>query len=376
MSDKVRLKVAFVMGKMDSGGKKTLAMQYFLNFDPEACKVHFICDSDSNSVPEDEIAENGGVVHYIAPYQRILENMSDMKRIFKEEQFDVVHAFNSTMNLFSLLVAKSTGVPVRISESLSMAHEREPKTYLKLFLRKFSGLFATHLMSCGEDCGRWQFGDRRFGSGDVAVFKTAIDSKKCSFDPDLRKSVRGELGISEDDLVVGFIGRFVPQKNPVFLMEVMREVLSLDYSAKMVLVGDGELKGEMFSVLDPEENESVKYLGRREDIVGFYQAMDCFLLPSLYEGLPVVGLEAQCAGCEVFFSDEVTREAAFCDLGHFLPLSWSPEEWANEVVGSCKSRSERMSNAAACIDAGYDSGAEAKRLQAYYADAIGLLRYK
>lgn len=376
MSNKARLKIAFVMGKMDSGGKKTLAMQYFLNFDSETCEVHFVCDRDSNSVPEDEIVENGGVVHYVAPYQRILENMSGMRRIFKEEQFDVVHAFNSTMNLFPLFVAKSVGVPVRISESLSMAHEREPKTYLKLFLRRFSGLFATHFMSCGEDCGRWQFGNRRFDSGDVAVFKTAIDSKKYSFDPGLRKSVRRELGISEDDFVIGFIGRFAPQKNPVFLMEVMREVLSLDPSAKMILVGDGNLKGEMFSVLDPEGNKSIKYLGRREDIVGFYQAMDCFLLPSLYEGLPVVGLEAQCAGCEVFFSDEVTREAAFCDLGHFLPLSWPPEEWANEIVGSRKSKSDRASKVTACIRAGYDSSAEAMRLQAYYADAIDLSRSK
>lgn len=376
MSDKARLKVAFIMGKMDSGGKKTLAMQYFLNFGPGVCEVHFICDKDSNAVPEGEIAENKGFVHYVAPYQRILENMSDMKRIFDEEQFDVVHAFNSTMNLFSLFVAKRSGIPVRISESLSMAHEREPKTYLKLFLRKFSGLFATHYMSCGEDCGRWQFGDRRFDSGDVAVFKTAIDSKKYAYDSALRKSVRNELGISEDDFVVGFIGRFAPQKNPVFLMEVMSEVLLLEPSAKMVLVGDGDLKGEMFSVLDPKECDAVKYLGRREDIVGFYQAMDCFLLPSLYEGLPVVGLEAQCAGCEVFFSDEVTREAAFCDLGHFLPLSRSPKEWASEIVESCEPKRERASRVTACIDAGYDSGAEAKRLQAYYVDALNLSRCK
>ena len=171
MASKWPMKVAFIMGKMDSGGKKTLAMQYFLNFNPAKVEVHFVCDADSNAVPADEIGAHGGRVHMIAPYQNIAKNMADMRALFRREGFDILHAYNSTMNLFSLCVAKKCGIPMRISESLSMANEREAKTALKLVLRRLLKLYATHYMSCGEDCGRWQFGDALFDAGRVDVFR-------------------------------------------------------------------------------------------------------------------------------------------------------------------------------------------------------------
>lgn len=365
------IKVAFVEGKMNSGGKKTLSMQYFLNFDPAEVEVHFICDSDSNAVPTEEIEAHGGQVHIIAPYQSIAKNMSDMAGVFKRERFDVLHAYNSTMNLFPLFVAKKCGIPVRISESLSMANEREPKTVLKLILRRFSRLFATHYMSCGEDCGRWQFGDDLFDAGKVDVFKTAIDSRKNSFDSTLRAKTRVELGLADDELLAGFIGRFAAQKNPMFLMEVVGELCKLNPKVKFLLIGDGEYKENMFAYMNANGfADRVIYLGRREDIVGFYQAMDCFLLPSLYEGLPVVGLEAQCAGVDVFFSSEITPEASFCELGHFLPLNDGPKKWAAEINDVFVNEKERKSRTDECIAVGFDSRAEALRLQDYYANAL------
>ena len=291
--------------------------------------------------------------------------------VFKREQFDVLHAYNSTMNLFPLLVAKKCGIPVRISESLSMANEREPKTMLKLILRRFSRFYATHYMSCGEDCGRWQFGDALFNEGKVDVFKTAIDSRKNSFDSALRAKTRAELGLADDELLVGFIGRFAAQKNPMFLMEIVGELCRFKPKAKFLLIGDGEYKEQMFAYMNANGfADRVMYLGRREDIVGFYQAMDCFLLPSLYEGLPVVGLEAQCAGVDVFFSSEITPEAAFCELGHFLPLSIGAEGWVEEINAACACGKERRSRTDECIAAGFDSRVEALRLQSYYANAL------
>lgn len=365
------IKVAFIEGKMNSGGKKTLTMQYFLNFDPKKVDIHFICDSDSNAIPVQEIERHGGHVHVITPYQSIFKNMSDMETVLRNEDFDVLHAFNSTMNVFPLRVAKKCGIPVRISESLSMANELEPKTFLKLILRKFSKVYATHYMSCGEDCGRWQFGDELFEAGGVDVFKTAIDSRKNSFDSALRKKVRSELGIAEDELLAGFIGRFAAQKNPLFLMEVVGELCKLNPKVRFLLIGDGEYKEQMLSFMEGSGfADRVIYLGRREDIVGFYQAMDCFLLPSLYEGLPVVGLEAQCAGADVFFSTEITPEASFCELGHFLPLNNGAKKWAEEINATYLAGKARRSYAEECIAAGFDSEAEARKLQDYYAKAL------
>ena len=157
----------------------------------------------------------------------------------------------------------------------------------------------------------------------------------------------------------------------MFLMEVAKELVSLNSKARLLLVGDGDFRGQMLSYVEQNGfSNRVIYLGRREDIVGYYQAMDCFLLPSLYEGLPVVGLEAQCAGVDVFFSGEVTPEAAFCELGHFLPLTDGAKRWAEVINDVCAAKRERWSRADECIAAGFDSHTEAHRLQDYYANAL------
>ena len=117
------MRAAIIVGKMDSGGKKNLIMEYYRHIDRNKIQFDFICDSDSQAIPKQEITDLGGRIYKITPYQYILQNMADMTRIFKQNQYKVVHAYNSTMNLFPMAVAKYCKVPVRISESLSMAHE-------------------------------------------------------------------------------------------------------------------------------------------------------------------------------------------------------------------------------------------------------------
>jgi len=154
-------------------------------------------------------------------------------------------------------------------------------------------------------------------------------------------------------------------------MEVVGELCKLNPKAKFLLIGDGEYKEQILTYMDANSfTDRVMYLGRREDIVGFYQAMDCFLLPSLYEGLPVVGLEAQCAGAEVFFSSEITTEASFCGQGHFISLTDGAKKWAEEINVVCSRGKERTSRTDECIASGFDSRAEAFRLQDYYANAL------
>lgn len=171
------MKIAIIVGKMDSGGKKNLIMEYYRHIDRDKIQFDFICDSDSQAIPEQEILELGGNVYKISPYQHIVRNMADMAHIFQQNKYKVVHAYNSTMNLFPMAVAKYCNVPVRISESLSMAHEGDWKTILKKILRPMSRLYANYYMSCGEDCGRWQFGNKLFDTGKVDVFKTVINTE-------------------------------------------------------------------------------------------------------------------------------------------------------------------------------------------------------
>ena len=365
------IRVAIIGGKIDSGGKKNLIMEYYRHIDRNNMQFDFICDSDSQAIPYEEIERLGGRVYEIAPYQNILKNMSDMKKLFKENKYPVVHAYNSTMNLFPMYVAKRCDVPVRISESLSMAHEGDWKTIIKKMLRPMSKWFANYYMSCGDDCGRWQFGDKLFDAGKVDVFKTVINTEFNAFNPELRDKTRKEFGW-EDSIVIGHIGRFTAQKNSVHLIEIFAAIARKEPKAVLCLIGDGELKEDMMCKIKELGIENqVDYLGRREDIQQFYNAMDCFLLPSLYEGLPVVGLEAESCGLPMFFSTEVTREANACELGHFIGLDESSDVWADEILKACKENMPiRRSHAKEVADAGFDSASEAMRMQRYYFDAI------
>lgn len=365
------IKIAYILGKLHSGGKKNLVMEYYRHIDTDLLRIDFICDSDSNSIPEEEVKQLGGKVYRVTPYENIIQHMRDLNKIFMDEKYDVVHAWDSMMNLFPMVMAKKAGVKVRISESLSMANKGEFKTYIKYALRPFSSIAANYYMACGVDCGVFQFGRSAYEKGKIAIFKTVINTEANSYDPDLRIKTRTKFGW-DDKHVYGFIGRFVPQKNPLFIIKVFNEIQKIDPKALLVLIGFGGLEESMMkSVKDYGITDKVVNLGRREDIKQFYNAFDCFLLPSLYEGLPVVGLESQSCGLPIFFSTEITSEAKACDLAHFISLGTPVSEWASQIVSAVEQNvSVRRSFALEVAKAGFDSKSEALRLQRYYIDAL------
>ena len=363
------IRVAVVMGKMHAGGKKNLVMEYYRHIDRSKVQFDFFCDTDSNSVPKEEIEELGGRVYMIPPYQKIFSNMRTMMRIFKENKYPILHGYNSTMNIFAMFVGKMCGIPMRINESISMGHKDDKKNLLKNMLKPFSKCFATHYMSNGEVCGRWQFGDKMFDAGQVTVFKTVIDTEQHKYEPELREQCRRELGL-EDNIVIGHIGRFTAQKNTLFIIDVFNEIAKKEPKAKLLIIGHGELEEEMMNrVKDYHIEDRVLNLGKREDIHQFYNAMDCFLLPSLYEGLPVVGVEAECCGLPMFFSTEIPRESSPCeDIGFFISLKRSAEDWAKVVLNELSKIKERKSREADVKSSGFDSAEEGLRLSAFYCE--------
>ncbi|MCC8102675.1 MAG: glycosyltransferase [Clostridiales bacterium] len=253
-----------------------------------------------------------------------------------------------------------------------MAHDADKKTIIKKILKPFSRLFATHFMANGEACGKWQFGEKLFRGGRVKIFKTIINTSKNRYDPAMREKTRAEYGFG-DKLVLGHIGRLTEQKNTLFIIDIFAEVLKIEPEAILLIIGEGNLREEMIKkVSESGLSESVLYLGRREDIHQFYNAMDSFLLPSLYEGLPVVGVEAETHGLPVFFSTEISRESSPCDdLGIFTGLDTSAAEWAKKIVSVTKSNiSKRKDRSSNVLQAGFDSVMEAEKLAQYYEELL------
>lgn len=365
-------RVAVVMGKMHSGGKKNLVMEYYRHIDRTQIQFDFICDSDSNAVPTEEIESLGGRVYIVPPYQHIFKNMRAIKKICKQNKYKIIHGYNGTMNVFAMYVGWCCHIPVRINESISMAHKSDKKTILKKLLKPFTKMFATHYMANGEACGRWQFGDKLYDSGKVAVFKTVINTETSKYDPELRAKTRAEYNLT-NNIVIGHIGRLTEQKNTLFVIDIFKSILDKEKKAKLLIIGDGNLKEAMLEKISKYGIEnSVLYLGRREDIPQFYNAMDCFLLPSLYEGLPVVGVEAENCGLPMFYSTEIPRESSACpDLGHFISLEKSADEWAEEILKATRLNMPiRRGHSAEIQAGGFCSMQEAKNLQIYYQKLI------
>lgn len=361
------IRIAIIAGVLHSGGKRNLIMEYYRHIDRTKVQFDFICDSNSNGIPSEEIESLGGKVLVVPPYKHILPHMMETYKILKENKYPIIHAFDNTLNLFPMFLGWLAGVKVRISESISKGDKNEKKTLIKYALRPFSHLFVTDLMANSIDCGKWQFGANAYKSGKINIFKTVIDAERNSFDSEIRDKTRVQFGWN-NKVVYGFIGRYVPQKNPLFLIDIFNEISKRQDNAILVMIGFGDLEDDILSKInDYGIMNKVRNLGRRDDIRQFYNAFDAFLLPSLYEGMPVVGLEAQCCGLPIFFSKNVTEETTACGLAHYIRLEESAEQWAEYIIPIVKKNIPfRRSYTQEVIDTGFDSANEAIRLQNFY----------
>lgn len=365
------IRVAIIAGTLHSGGKRNLIMEYYRHIDRSQVQFDFICDSDSNGIPHEEIESLGGRVFTVAPYKQIFDHMRETYKILRKNRYEVMHAWDNTLNIFPMFVGKLAGVKVRISESISKGDKNEKKTFIKYALRPFSHCFATHFMANSIDCGVWQFGRTAYKKGKISIFKTVIDTAANAFAPTLREVTRKKMGWN-DKIVYGFIGRYVPQKNPLFLLEIFNRIANQQANAILVMIGFGELEQEInHRIKEYKLSEKVFNLGRTDDIKQFYNAFDAFLLPSLYEGMPVVGIEAQCAGLPIFFSKNITEETTACSLAHYIGLNESPDDWAEKIIKVvADNMPHRRSYAPEVLAAGFDSHSEANRLQNLYSNLI------
>lgn len=361
------IRIPQIVGKWLGGGIEAVVISEYLAIDKSKIQFDFICDEDSTNIPYDLIEKNGGRVIIIPPYQKAFKYHKELKKVLKENNYKIVHSHISTMSVFSLFAAKCAGVPVRIAHSHSTTNKKEKKKNLmKQILRPFSKVFATNYMCCSELAGRWLFGDKEYDKGNVYLLNNAIDLDKFKYDEKLRKKKRKELGIKDDTLVIGHLGRFVAQKNHTFLIDIFNEIHKKNNNSILLLAGQGPLMEDIKNkVKDLNLEDSVKFLGQRNDANELYQAFDVFLLPSLYEGLPVVGVEAQAAGLLCYLSDDMTKETKVLDITKFMSLNNTPEEWADNILDDVK-KYKRIDTSKEMTAKNFNIKEEAKKLEEYY----------
>lgn len=361
------IRVASVIGRYIGGGVEAVTINYYRNIDKNKVQLDFICDEDSTNIPYEEIERMGGKVIIIPSYSKPFKYHKALKRVLKEGNYKIIHSNINTLSVFSLFAAKCAGVPVRIAHSHSTTNKKEKKKNLmKQVLRPFSKVFATDYMCCSELAGRWLFGNKEYDKGNVYLLNNAIDLDKFKYNESLRKKKRKELGIKDDTLVIGHIGRFVAQKNHDFLIDIFNEIHKKNNNSILLLAGQGPLMEDIKNkVKELNLEDSVKFLGQRNDANELYQAFDVFLLPSLYEGLPVVGVEAQAAGLLCYLSDDMTKETKVLDITKFMSLNNTPEEWAGNILDDVK-KYKRIDTSKEMTAKNFNIKEEAKKLEEYY----------
>lgn len=324
------IRVLQCVNDMHRAGLETMLMNYYRSIDRTKIQFDFLTHRPYKSDYDDEIEQLGGKVYY-APrlYPQNYYKYFKWMEIFFEEhpEYEIVHSHIDTMSYLPLLAAKRANVPIRIAHSHNIAIDKDYKFILKQIFRLKINEVCNYRLACGMEAGKFLFRNKKF-----TVIPNAIKADKFYYDEDIRKLKRKALGI-ENQFVIGHVGRFSYQKNHKFLVYVFKEILNINSNCLLLLVGVGEKEDEIKKVINKLEiNDKVLFLGNRSDVNELYQAMDIFVLPSFFEGVPVVGVEAQFADLPCVFSDMVPKEIKFTDKSLFLPLSCDTKVWAEKIL--------------------------------------------
>ena len=363
------IRIAQIVGKWVGGGVEAVLMNYYRNIDHTKVQFDFICDDDSINIPYDEINSLGGKVILIPPYQKVFKYHKQLKKVLKENNYKIVHSHINTLSIFSLFAAYKAKVPVRIAHSHSTTNKLEKKkNILKQIFKPFSKLFATHYFACTKHAGNWMFGNKK----EIYILNNAIELDRYKYNIDIRNKIRKELNINDDTLVIGHIGRFVEQKNHRYLIDIFNEIHSKNNNSILILIGQGPLQDEIKDKVNKLGiSDSVLFLGQLDNANEYYQAFDIFLLPSLYEGLGMVLIEAECSGLLSYTSTEVPLEAKVTDNLYYISLKDNPSIWSNNILDSIKDY-----NRVSCEDivkrSGYDITIESSKLVNKYIELYKL----
>ena len=287
-------------------------------------------------------------------------------KLNEKEHYDIFHYnMNSAAYIFPLYAAKRAGVKTIISHAHNSASDKGPlKEIAHNMNRYIIPLWANAFFACSEEAAKWFFGNKIRKGEHFYFLNNSIETKKFEYDEIKRTTIRNSLRIGNREIVVGNIARFNAQKNHVFLLDIFYELVKIYPEAKLLLIGDGPLAEQIR--VRTENNPSLKgkviFQGQINNANDYYSAMDVFVLPSIYEGLPYVGIEAQVNGLTCIFSDSITKELKCTENAFYLSLKEKPAKWAEEIVKAVQDKTERKTH----VIREYDIENSARKLVSIY----------
>lgn len=326
------IRVLEVVNDMHRAGLETMLMNYYRNIDRSKIQFDFLTHRPYESDYDEEIKSLGGKIYH-APRlypQNYPAYFKYMKKLFAEHpEYQIVHSHIDAMSYLPLKAAKKANIPIRIAHSHNTSIDKDFKYPLKAYFKHKIPQVANYYAACGQAAGDFLFPGKKF-----KFIPNAIDPRKFLFNPKIRKEYRKKLGFTDKIFVIGHVGRLSYQKNHKFLIKVFKQVHDQSSNARLVLVGVGEKEAEIKKQVHKLKlDKFVQFLGNRSDVNNLYQAFDVFVMPSLFEGIPVVGIETQFSGLPIIFSDRVPREVNFSNRCVFLPLKDTLiNEWSSKIL--------------------------------------------
>lgn len=365
-----------VGGDLIYRGVEKFLMEYYKNIDRSKIQFDFltpgICKNDD---VKNQIQSLGGnlfelnVLSHSGKVRRALSFGKGILKILQDNTYDAVHANTGSIFMLSVIsfYAWLGHAKVRIVHSHNTGKSTVKHIVVKAICSPFLIVFPTHYFACSQNAGEYAFPKLRRKK--IQVIPNSIDTNLFAFDKEKRAEMRNALSL-ENNFVIGCVGAFTEQKNHKFLVDVFVEVNKIYANVKLLLIGDGILLADIQKMIAEKGlTKSVIFVKTTSHVNDFYQVMDCFVLPSIFEGLGIVVIEAQAAGLPTLCSDNVPPETKITQLIEYMPLSSNIHDWAKKIVSYTK-YSERHNTSEEIKRAGFDIHQAAKHLEEIYSKII------
>lgn len=356
------IRILHVLQRMEAGGTQALLMNIYRNIDRDKIQFDFLVEYDDKEFYDDEIISLGGKIYYtnFRRSKNVFKFEKTLKNIITENKYKIIHVHTYSIGYFVLKTAKSCGVPIRIAHSHSNNMTNDYKKYLKKIMQKLYLIYATDFIACSKEAGEYLFKNK-----DFLILNNSIDTEKFKYNKYNRTKIRKNLKIN-DNFVVGHVGRFRPEKNHIFLLEVFNEIKKTKENVKLLLVGNGDPNNLILAKINELKLENdVIILTNRKDVNEIYQAMDLFIFPSIYEGLGIVAIEAQTSGLPVLTSTGLPKSVEITNNIKRVPLDYGIVKWA-ELAIALYDCNDRIDMTDYIKKAGFDIKVEAQEMEDYY----------
>jgi glycosyltransferase involved in cell wall biosynthesis len=334
------------------GGIETFLLNIYKNIDRSKIQFDFI-DMYNGIAFCEEIKKLGGNIYFVPFFKKHpIKNFFALYRLIKRNKYNVIHSnMLSCAYILPLIAAKLAGVKKIIAHSHSSSTDRNLLRHILHYINKpFLRFFANIYCSCSKEAARWLF--TKSIRGRVTAVKNAINVEDFIFNRIERDKKRKELNL-DGKIVFGAVSRFSKTKNHSFMIDVFEEIYKINDNSFLLLIGSGDLENNIKQkVSNKKLQENVLFLGMRSDIASLLWAIDAFLMPSLYEGLPIVGIEAQASGLPCFFSDAITDELNIANA-KFISLKKNAKQWADYILKTLEGF-QRENTASNIIKAGFN----------------------